>query len=142
MLQRLRSFAAIMAGFLYIVALSFAAEALVVLWLLPSAFDGAGRTESVPVLLLMLAYWGVFTLSGCYLTARLVPERPTRHALVLGGLGVLLQIERMAGLWDTAPAWYHLVSLALVLPCAWAGGRLREVELSRTSAPVRGSPAL
>lgn len=34
--------------------------------------------------------------------------------------------------WDHAPAWYHVLALALVMPYAWLGGRLRERQLARS----------
>jgi hypothetical protein len=44
-------------------------------------------------------------------------------------------------LWDTAPVWYHVASLALVMPYAWLGGRLREIELERNGEGAGlGSP--
>lgn len=137
----LRSVAAVVVGFLYIGALSFGADAFLRQWM-PAAFDSTGRVLSTPVLLLIIGYVGVFAISGCYLAARLAPKAPLHHALALGGLGLLLNIVGTAALWNTAPAWYHIISLALVMPYAWLGGRLRELELSRTPASTRTSPAL
>jgi hypothetical protein len=137
----LRSAVAVLVGFVYIGGLSFGAD-LLLRQAMPAAFDSAGRVESAPVLLLIIAYVGVFAVSGCYLAARLAPRDPMRHALVLGALGLVVNIVGAAMLWHTAPAWFHVVSLLLVLPYAWAGGRLREVELAQASAPVRAVPAL
>lgn len=137
----LRSVAAVVAGFLYIGALSFGADVFLRQWM-PTAFDSTGRVLSTSVLLLIIGYVGIFAVSGCYLTARLAPKAPMRHALVLGGLGLLFNIAGTIAFWDTAPAWYHVISLALVMPYAWLGGRLRESELSHASASARVSPAL
>lgn len=131
----IRSLFAVLAGFFFIAALSFGADALLRATA-PSAFDAVGRTDSLPLLLLTLAYVGVFAVSGCYLTARVAPNRPMLHALVLGLLGLVLQAAGTWAMWDTAPAWYHLASLSLVLPFAWLGGRMREVELARGDRPV------
>ena len=128
----LRSIGAIVIGFLVIAALAFGADALLRA-LMPSAFEG-GRIDSTPVLLLATAYIGVFAVFGCYLTARLAPNRPMMHALVLGVLGLLFNIAGSVAMWDTAPAWYHILNLALVMPYAYLSGRLREAELAR--APV------
>jgi hypothetical protein len=78
-----------------------------------------------------MGYVGLFAVTGCYLTARLVPRRPMLHALVLGALGLAFNVAGSVAMWDTAPAWYHAASLALVMPYAWLGGRLHEVELER-----------
>jgi len=127
----LRSIAAVLVGFVLIGALSFGAD-LVLRQAMPGAFDAAGRVESTAVLLLMMGYVGLFAVTGCYLTARLAPRRPMLHALVLGALGLAFTaINTFAVFWDTAPAWYHVASLALVMPYAWIGGRLRELQLAR-----------
>lgn len=136
----LRSIVAVVVGFLTIAVLSFVTGEIVMA-LLPDAFDAAGRTESVPVLVLTLAYVAVYAIFGCYLAARLAPNRPMRHAMILGMLGLIFNIGGTIAVWDTAPAWYFIVSLALVLPHAWLGGMLRERELARKSgsAPVAAS---
>ncbi len=126
----LRSIAAVLFGFVLIGALSIGAD-VVLRQALPTAFDAAGRVESVDVLLLMMGYVGLFAVTGCYLTARIAPGRPMLHALVLGALGLAFNIAGSIALWDTAPAWYHVASLVLVMPYAWVGGLLRQVELER-----------
>lgn len=131
----LRSIVAVAVGFVLIGALSFGADA-VLRRAMPTAFDAAGRTDSVAVLLLIIGYVGLFAVSGCYLTARLAPSRPMRHALVLGALGLAFNVAGTIAMWDTAPAWFHVVSLLLVMPYAWIGGRLREVELERARSGV------
>jgi hypothetical protein len=127
----LRSIGAVVVGFLYIAALSFGADALL-RTLVPGAF-ATGRIDDPMLLLFAQLYVGVFAISGCYLTARLAPSKPMRHALVLGALGLVFNVAGTVAMWDTAPAWFHIMALALVIPFAWAGGRLREVELARRS---------
>ena len=75
---------------------------------------------------LATAYRIVFGIAGCYLTARLAPRRPMRHALVLGFVGVALSIAGTVAMWGAGPAWYSLTIIAISIPCAWAGGRLVE----------------
>jgi hypothetical protein len=127
-----RSVLVIVLGFVLIGAFSIGADALVH-HLVPGAFDAAGGTTSVPVLVLTLAYVGVFAVAGCYLTARLAARRPMAHALVLGGLGQVLNVLGTVAAWATAPAWYHVVALVTVMPYAWLGGRLRERQVQRTA---------
>lgn len=121
----MRSVLAIVVGFVFIALLSFGADALL-RSALPGAFNAAGRTDSVNVLLLTLAYVAVFAVAGCYLTARLAPSRPMWHALVLGLLGLIFTIVGTIAMWDAAPPWYNIVSLVLVMPYAWIGGKLAE----------------
>jgi hypothetical protein len=131
----LKSIIAVVAGFLMIAILSLATGEAVRA-LVPGAFDAGGGVDSIPLLLFSLAYVGVFAIAGCYVAARLAPSRPMLHALVLGALGLLFNIAASLAMWHTAPAWYHVVALALVMPYAWAGGRLRERELERAGAPA------
>jgi hypothetical protein len=126
-----RSIIAVVTGFLFIGALSVGAT-----FLLKIAMPGAltERTESVPVLLLVTAYVAVFAVAGCYLAALLAGRNPMRHALVLGALGLVFNIIGTIDRWDTAPAWFHIISLLLVMPYAWLGGRLREMQLRQARA--------
>jgi hypothetical protein len=133
----LRSALAIVVGFVYIAALSFGADALLRA-VAPEAFGPDGRMDGTGTLLLVIGYVAVFAISGCYLAARIAPSHPMRHALFLGLLGLIVNIMGTVTMWNTAPAWYHVVSLLLVLPYAYVGGRLREMELARAGRP--GSP--
>jgi len=49
-----------------------------------------------------------------------------QHALALGGVGVLLGTAGTVAFWDAGSAWYPLTLIALTMPCAWLGGRLRQ----------------
>lgn len=131
----LRSILAVVAGFLYIGALSVGADFLV-RSAMPDAFGANGRTDSVPLLLGIQLYVAVFAVSGCYLAARLAGRAPMRHAMILGALGLVFNVAGMIAMWDTAPVWFHVLALALVLPYAWAGGRLRVREESRVAEPA------
>ncbi len=117
----LRSILAVVAGFLSIGVLSVGADLL--LWrMMPGAFDPNGRVESTGVLLGMQLYVAVFAITGCYLAARLAGRSPMRHAMILGALGLAFNVAGTVARWDHAPAWAHVLALALVLPYAWVGG--------------------
>lgn len=122
-----RSVAAVVAGFCVIAALSFGTD-LAMRAAMPALFEQNGRTDSMAVLLLTIGYVGLYATIGCYLAARLAPHRPMRHALILGALGLLFNVAGTYAAWDTAPAWYHVLSLVLVMFWAWLGGRMREQE--------------
>jgi hypothetical protein len=74
--------------------------------------------------LLAFAYRFVFDVAGSYLTARLAPHRPIRHAIILGTIGLVLSLAGAIAMWNAGPAWYPLGLAASALPCAWLGGRL------------------
>jgi hypothetical protein len=133
-----RSIAAVVIGFIVIGVLAFGTDA-VLRAAMPGAFTAGGGTNDPALLLGMLAYVTLYAVAGCYLAARLAPRRPMAHAMVLGLLGLVFNVAGTVKLWDTAPAWYHVTALLLVLPSAWLGGWLRERELGR--GPARTSPS-
>jgi hypothetical protein len=79
------------------------------------------------------AYRIVYGIAGCWVTARLAPGRPMFHALVLGGIGLVLSVAGSVAMWEMGPAWYSIVVIAISLPCAWIGGRIRETQLRAPS---------
>jgi hypothetical protein len=136
----LRSIGAVVLGFVLIGALSVSGD-LVLRAAMPDAFDTRGAVSSTPLLLLVQGYVAVFAIFGCYVAARLAPSRPMAHALALGVLGLVFNIVGAIARWDHAPAWYHVLALALVMPYAWLGGRLRERQLERTGTAPRATAA-
>lgn len=65
-------------------------------------------------------------LAGGYLAARLAPERPEYHALLLGGISFIYRLMTIlmgSELNYTAP-WYIWGIALLVIPAAWLGGKL------------------
>ena len=131
-----RSAVAIAVGFVTIFVLAFGTDSAVRA-LLPGRFGVGGRVDDVGLLLLTQLYVFAFAAFGCWLTARLAPERPMRHALVLGALGLAFNVAGTIAMWDTAPVWYHVVALALVMPAAWVGGAIRERQLARSGSTGR-----
>ena len=121
----MRSIGAVVVGFLFIAVLSFGSDILLRV-AFPDDIDVAGDIMSVRVLSLSLTSAAVYATVGCYLTARLAPSRPMWHALVLGVLSLVFTLLNTDVLWTLAAMWYKLASLAIVLPCAWAGGWLAE----------------
>lgn len=125
-----RSIVAVVVGFVLIAVLAFGTDA-VIRATMPGSFAPNGATTDMGILLASIAYVGLFAVIGCYVAARLAPRRPMAHALVLGLLGLVFNVAGSIAMWDTAPAWYHVTQIALVMPWAWLGGWLRERELRR-----------
>jgi hypothetical protein len=130
-----RSIGAIVLGFVLIGALSFGTDYLMRNFIMPDAYAADGSTQNMTILLITMVYVAVFAVAGCYLTGRLAPHHPLRHAMILGVLGLLFNIAGTVAMWNTAPPWFHLLNLALVLPYAYLGGRLAESQAGH------GSPA-
>ncbi|MCA2992479.1 hypothetical protein [Gemmatimonas sp.] len=125
----IRSIVAVVTGFALIALLSIGTD-LALMSAMPSLFEADGSTTSTTVLLLSIGYVGLYATLGCYLCARLAPDRPMGHALGLGALGLVFNVVGMVARWDMAPAWFHLVSVALVMVWAWLGGRMRTREMA------------
>ena len=129
----LRSILAIVAGFVTIGALSMGTNAaLHAAGVLP---DTSQPITDTGVLMVTVAYVAVYAIAGCYLTALLAPNRPMRHALILGALGLALNVVTTLSMRGQFPDWYLAVGVLTTMPYAWIGGRLRELQLARARAP-------
>ena len=86
--------------------------------------------QRVPERLLALAtaYRTVYSIGGSYLTARLAPYSPVKHALVGGLIGFVVSLAGAIATWNAGPQfqshWYPIALMLLALPCAWIGGML------------------
>jgi len=116
-----RRIGAVLAGLLAIFILSTATD---VALHATGVFPPWGERMSDALFLLALAYRIVYGVAGCYVTARLAPDRPMQHALALGAVGVVFSTAGAVAMWDAGPAWYSLAVIAIAMPCAWAGGKL------------------
>jgi hypothetical protein len=114
-----KSVGAVFGGFLVIVILSVLTDTLLEqIGVLPrGSLFGAG-----PVLL-ALSYRIVYSVLGCYVTARLAPNQPMGHALALGLVGVVISAIGSIAARGLAPDWYAWALVLVALPCAWVGGR-------------------
>jgi len=131
----LRRIGAVLAGFLAIFILSIATD---VALHATGVFPPWGQPMSDALFLLATAYRIVFGVAGCYIAARLAPDRPMQHALALGVVGFAVSILGAVATWDRGPAfgphWYPVAIIAITMPCAWAGGRLRVMQLRARAA--------
>lgn len=120
----LQSIGAVLAGFALIGTLGYLTDTVLQYFrILP--VTGTVRFESGHSLL-AVSYHLIFTLIGGYLTARLAPDRPIAHALVLGVLGVIISTLGLIAIvtGDLAPAWYGWALIIFSLPVTWTGGKL------------------
>ncbi|WP_437738178.1 hypothetical protein [Sorangium sp. So ce1335] len=118
----LRSVGAVLGGLLSTVVVTTAVDLALHA---SGVFPPHGERMSDALFVLALAYRILFNTAGCYVAAQLAPARPTRHALALGAVGLALATLGAIAMWDLGPAWYSLANIAIALPCAWAGARLR-----------------
>jgi hypothetical protein len=118
-----RSVWAVFAGFLVVVVLSMGTDAVMHA---SGVFPPFGEPMSDGRFLLATVYRVVYAILGSYLTARLAPQRPMKHALVGGLIGLVLASAGAAATWNKGPEfgphWYPLALVVTALPCAWFGG--------------------
>lgn len=76
--------------------------------------------------LLATSYRIIISVAGAWLTARLAPDRPMKHAMNLGYLGVILGVVGLVATWNKGlgPRWYPIALVVLAIPQCWAGGKL------------------
>lgn len=114
--QLVRSFVAVGAGFFAIQMIGWGADAA----FRPAVLDGRA-------LLIMLAYTAALEAFGGYVTARIAIRRPVAHAVWLGAIVVAMSGLFTALTWRSAPAWYQIWKLLLVLPMTVLGAHIYQV---------------
>jgi drug/metabolite transporter (DMT)-like permease len=130
MIRILKSIGAVLAGILVGAVLSLGTD---VVLHAARVFPPWDQPASDALLLLATAYRTIYSVAGSYITARLAPNRPMLHALVLGVLGLAVSIVGAAVTWNKGPAfgphWYPVALVVLAMPQCWAGGKLYEMQL-------------
>jgi multisubunit Na+/H+ antiporter MnhB subunit len=124
-----RSVAALLAGFFAVVILSLAADALMHA---TGIFPPLGQPMPDKLFFLALAYRTAIAIFGGYLVARIAPDRPMRHALLSGGIGLVISAVGAAATWNAGPEfgphWYPIALAATALPTAWAGAYIANLH--------------
>ena len=128
----LRSGGAIFDGLLFIVVLSLLTDVVMhATGVYPPWFQYMPDS----LFLLATAYRVVYSILGSYLTARLAPQRPMLHALILGAVGGVLSLAGALSTWNKGPEfgprWYPLTLIVMAIPLAWVGGKLRLKQVSQ-----------
>jgi hypothetical protein len=134
MRSTLRSVFAVAAGFVVASVVMMAIESINGRFLYPDlgkAADGMTDTEAIrrllasaPVgaFLVVIVGWVLGSVAGGWVAARIGRRAPAGHALTLG---VLLTLAGVANnLMVPPPLWFWIASLVVLLPAAYAGGRL------------------
>ncbi len=128
--RRGRSVLAVLAGFVVIFVLSLGTDQILHA---TGVYPPWGQTMSDSLFGLATAYRILYGVLGCWVAARLAPDRPMAHAMVLGVIGLILSLAGLVFAQtqgpELGPLWYAIAIVASALPCAWAGGWLRVAQL-------------
>ena len=122
-----RSILAVLVGVLFII---------VVTTLVDVALHAAGVYPAMnqpindALALLATSYRIVISVAGAWLTARLAPGKPMKHAMILGVVGAVLGLVGLVATWNMGlgPRWYPIALVVLAIPQCWAGGKIYEMQ--------------
>jgi hypothetical protein len=109
-----RSILAVVAGFVVVVILSIGTDKVLSV---AGIFPTNGQVMSSGLFGLATFYRTLYGVLGSYVTALLAPNRPMKHSLIGGAIGLVLSIAGAVALIITA------------LPGAWAGAKLRLMQV-------------
>ncbi len=120
--ETLKSIGAVIAGFVALAILST---------IMDSVLQKTGIMKTEPfdenpvwLIAIIILYRTIFNTFGCYLTARIAPNKPMKHAIILGIICFVLTIVGLIVMWDIPPRWYPISLIVLTLPAAWLGGKM------------------
>lgn len=101
-------------------------------------------TNSAPYNIISLVTGLFFSMLGGYVAANIAAGAEMKHALATGLASTLLYLLFMLLMPNSAPAWYHAVSLLLIAPMALIGGywRLKKPRRPPPAAPPSSSPPI
>jgi drug/metabolite transporter (DMT)-like permease len=126
----LKSIGAVLAGFVAVVVLSLGTDLVLHA---TGVFPPWDQRMSDALFLLATVYRTIYCIAGSYIAARLAPDRPMAHALVLGVVGLVVSTAGAVATWNKGPEfgphWYPVALIVTAIPCAWLGGRLRIMQL-------------
>ena len=131
----LRSILAVIAGIVVWMVTAFGTD-MIVFRLFPQLIDSTRqRVENVPLLFFILSYCLAYSVLGGYVTGTIARRREVLHAFVLGLLQLAMGTAATAANWETAPAWFHVGLLVMLVPANVAGGQWRAVSKDRRAVP-------
>ena len=125
-----KSIWAVVAGVLVIVVVSTIVDVMLhVAGVYPPVEQPIDNALSV----LATSYRVMISIAGAWLTARLAPDKPMKHAMILGYVGVVLGLVGVVVTWNKGlgPRWYPIALVVLAIPQCWVGGRIYEARSGR-----------
>lgn len=142
-----KSARAVLAGALFTIVVTTLVDVVLhVVHVYPPVYQRIGHGLA----LLATSYRIVIGIAGAWLTARLAPSHPMRHAMVLGAIGMVFATLGVVSTWnmDLGPRWYPISLAVLALPQSWVGATLyqakagaREQRAATPGSPQKSGPA-
>lgn len=87
-----------------------------------------GQTMSDSLFALATAYRLLIGVASGWLVARIAPDRPVWHAVVLGAIGLVISMASSIATWNRGaefgPHWYPILLGVSSIPASWLGARL------------------
>ena len=122
-----RSVWSVVAGLLVVVLLSIATDAMLHA---AGIFPALAKRMSDGLFILATAYRTAFGVFGSYITARLAPSKPMKHAMIGAAIGFALATVGAAATWnkDLGPHWYPVVLVLTAFPTAWIGAKIHLMQ--------------
>jgi hypothetical protein len=118
-MNKTKSIGAVLLGFITVFVLSILTD----LVLHKAGLMPYGTGLGTGWLLIALAYRTAFTILGGYITAKLAPQNPMKHAIILGCIGMVAGTIGAIMMSDLGPAWYAWGLVVLAVPSTWLGGK-------------------
>lgn len=135
-MNTVKSIGAILAGFVVVFVLSVGTDTVLEkVGVFPPLSDPGAYAPWM--LVLALLYRCVYTVVGGYITARAAPDRPMRHVVVLGIVGIVAGSIGVVVGWNLSAHWYPIAIVIAALPCAWWGGKLTAKSSEKPNKPQR-----
>ena len=126
----MKSLWAVIAGLLFIIVASTLVD---VVLHVAGVFPPMDQPITDGLAALATSYRVAISIAGAWLTARLAPNTPMQHAMILGYVGVALGLVGLAATWNLGlgPRWYPIALVVLAIPQCWAGGKIFEMRSAR-----------
>ncbi len=116
------SIGAILIGFVLSAVLSVVTDILLekLDWMSQANF----AQTSLSVIILIVLYRFIYNTIGCFLIAKLAPNNPMKHVVIIGVIGTILSVLGSIAMWDKAIPFYNIAIILIAFPSAWVGGKL------------------
>ena len=75
------------------------------------------------MLLIALIYRGIYLAFAGYVTAKLSPDNPKKHVMIIGIIAVVVTILGSVANWQSSNEWYPIALIIITYPCTMIGGK-------------------